>query len=135
MATYFLLNQRDERRERQKSKYIAANDQYLEFMKLTLAHPKLRLGEYSTPVPKSELPPEEIEQRDALFMMEFAYIVFEDVKKSFRDKQWPGWLSYMQIYFSREDYLEWWLRVHGNGDQSKALRPGISQLDRGFEVH
>lgn len=137
-AIIFLINQGDERTQRKDRRYKELDELYKEFLKLGMAYPRLRVTQYTPPASIASLSADELLQRDTLFemltsMLERAFLSYEFRKESYRREQWSGWAAYAADYCSREDYLEWWLRVVGQNDWDRAFSPGASQYDRRFE--
>ena len=138
-AIIFYLNQREQMLRRREAVYLEANNQFLDFLRLSLGYPELGVAQSCNPVPSTSLTAQKLSQRDTLFeiltsIMERAFIVFQTEKRSFRTEQWEGWLAYIRDYCRREDYQEWWLRIMGGGSWTTALTEGATQYDRAFEV-
>ncbi len=137
-AVVFVPNQRAQLRSRREEKYLAIIDEYKSFLELALSYPHLGVTEHSRPVSPDKLTTDQLTQRDILFeiltsILERAFIAYEERSSSFREHQWRGWESYIAQYAERVDYLDWWVRVYGNGDWAGALSEGASEYDRRFE--
>ncbi|MBU3736410.1 MAG: hypothetical protein FGM62_05465 [Methylobacterium sp.] len=104
---FFLHEQRKERDNEEEAVYQLLSDAYIDFMKLVLANPDLKLrSQTSTP----DLTPEQQERMQAMFeilisLFERAYLLaYEDTMNSSQRRRWRSWEDYMREWCRREDF-------------------------------
>jgi len=104
---FFLHEQRKERDNEEEEVYQLLSDAYIDFMKLVLANPDLKLrSQASTP----DLSPEQQERTQAMFeilisLFERAYLLaYEDDMSSKQLRRWRSWEDYMREWCRREDF-------------------------------
>ena len=104
---FFLHEQRKERDNEEEAVYQLLSDAYIDFMKLVLANPDLKLrSQASTP----DLTPVLLERMQAMFeilisLFERAYLLaYEDGMNSSQRRRWRSWEDYMREWCRREDF-------------------------------
>jgi hypothetical protein len=134
-AIVFVLNQEAQRHSLKEERHRYILDRYRSFLELCALYPNLSLE--GAP-PRRSLSEGEHLQRDVLFdiltsIMEQAFITYSDARGSHKKEQWRGWENYIDLYFRRPDYLEWWRRIIFDGDPQGYFKPGKLQYDKRFE--
>ena len=103
----FLYEQRKERDNEEESVYQLLSDNYQDFLKVTLAHPDLRLFSAEKTPQLSE------EQRERMFIIfsmlislfERAYLLLYENNMTPRQlRRWRSWEDYMSEWCQREDF-------------------------------
>lgn len=104
---FFLHEQRKERDNEEEEVYQLLSDAYIDFMKLVLANPDLKLRSQA---PTPDLTPEQQERMQAMFeilisLFERAYLLaYEDDMSSKQLRRWRSWEDYMREWCRREDF-------------------------------
>jgi hypothetical protein len=110
--------------------YRDVDERFVDYVKLCIDHP--RLDGYSVPRADTLKPPltadEKVQQR-LLFtaltdVFEVAYVQYhkseavpEKVRKTFHDKQWPGWDTYIRKFLARPAYRKTWFDIRNEYDE------------------
>jgi hypothetical protein len=120
-ALIFTINQLHQNGLLRDENHKYVTERWHVFLDKCITLPELRL-EYGDPVPAEELGPDKVYQRDVLFdlltsIFERAYVTYAKQWSSHRRRQWRGWDKYVDLYISRSDYQEWWLRVPFRDDR------------------
>lgn len=121
-------NGKKERLEAAEKIYQVVDQRYMEFVKLSLEHP--RLDCYSRPLetyPDPPLSKEEKYQQKMLFtaltnIFEVAFVHYHrdesnpEIARMFQN-QWKGWEVYMRKFFQRPAYRETWEEIKDEFDE------------------
>jgi hypothetical protein len=134
--------------EQREAAHRYLQDEYKDFLGLLLAHPELGVawryeGRYEgrhEPGARRRLTVAQRVRRDVLFdlltaLFETAFLTYERAIAADRRRQWRGWADYMDHYFAREDYRDWWRRAVGDPAAARAGGFTASQFDPRFERH
>ncbi len=108
LAIYtFVLEQRKERENEDEEVYQLLSDAYIEFLKLVLEHPDLKLRtQQATP----DLSDEQRERMQVLFeilisLFERAYLTaFNDEMTPNQKRRWQSWDDFMREWCRRDDF-------------------------------
>jgi hypothetical protein len=104
----FIWEQRRQRLQEEEEIYQRLSDEYTDFMKLVLQNADLRLLQREGP--PTELSPEQLERRFALFnvlvaLFERAYLLVHDVHMAPQTQRlWQSWEDYMREWCRRPDF-------------------------------
>lgn len=114
--------------EIRESRFRLMQAEYKDFLSLALQYPKLRVATSKKVVDAKDLNEEQRYQRDILFdaltsTFETAFLMYSGSIYSSKKSQWDGWAGFIDYYFSRSDYREWWVRVILDGDPSRGATP------------
>ena len=137
---FFIRTQFLEARALAQTKYNESHADYNDFLALCLQHPEVRAMYTDDPIPATKLSDEKKIIRDTIFdaftaMIERAYLAYRDPFSSFRESQWRGWEAHIDSYLDREDYMDWWLRVMGEGSWENAVAWEYTTYDVAFESY
>jgi hypothetical protein len=104
----FIAEQQKERQNEEEESFQLLSNAYIDFLRLVLENPDLRLhSAAATP----DLSDEQRERMVVLFdilisLFERAYILlYEDPMPLHRERQWHSWDDYMREWCRREDFL------------------------------
>jgi hypothetical protein len=108
LAIYtFVLEQRKERENEDEEVYQLLSDAYIDFLKLVLEHPDLKLRtQQATP----DLSDEQLERMQVLFeilisLFERAYLTaYSDEMTAGQRRRWQSWDDFMREWCRREDF-------------------------------
>lgn len=108
LAIYtFILEQRKERENEDEEVYQLLSDAYIDFLKLVLSHPDLKLRtQKATP----NLTEEQKERMQVLFeilisLFERAYLTaYKEVMTSNQKRRWLSWDDFMREWCRRDDF-------------------------------
>ncbi len=114
--------------EIRESRFRLMQAEYKDFLSLALLHPQLRVATCKKPMDAKDLSEEQLYQRDTLFDLltstfETAFLMYNGSVYSWKKSQWTGWAGFIDYYFSRSDYREWWVRVMLEGDPTRGETP------------
>lgn len=104
----FLHEQRKERENEEEEVYQQLSDAYIDFLKLVIANPDLKLRSQET---TPDLTDEQRERMQAMFeilisLFERAYLLaYEDNMSSKQLRRWRSWEDYMREWCKREDFV------------------------------
>jgi hypothetical protein len=108
LAIYtFVLEQRKERDNEEEEVYQLLSDAYIEFLKLVLEHPDLKLR---TQTATPDLSDEQRERMQVLFeilisLFERAYLTaYHDSMTASQRRRWLSWDDFMREWCRREDF-------------------------------
>lgn len=105
----FLHEQRKERENEEEEVYQQLSDAYIDFLKLVIANPDLKLRSQET---TPDLTDEQRERMQAMFeilisLFERAYLLaFEDDMSKKQLRRWRSWEDYMREWCRRQDFLQ-----------------------------
>lgn len=103
----FIYEQRKERQNEEEEIYQMLSDSYVDFLKLALDHPDLRL---QSPQATSGLNEEQTERMLSMFgilisLFERAYLVaYDDDMPPQKARRWSSWEDFMREWCRREDF-------------------------------
>jgi hypothetical protein len=108
LAIYtFVLEQRKERENEDEEVYQLLSDAYIDFLKLVLEHPDLKLRtQQATP----DLSDEQLERMQVLFeilisLFERAYLTaYSNEMTASQRRRWQSWDDFMREWCRREDF-------------------------------
>lgn len=114
------LNKRKERLDREYGTYDELDDKYIEYLKLCLDNTDLDVADTPKGSPQ-ELSPDQRHRERLLFsiliaIFERAYLMYRDKSGAIRDRQWNGWLGYMEDWCQRSNFREGWSILRGQFD-------------------
>jgi hypothetical protein len=104
----FVAEQQKERQNEEEESFQLLSNAYIDFLRLVLENPDLRLH---SAVATPDLSDEQRERMVVLFdilisLFERAYILlYEDPMPLYRERQWHSWDDYMREWCRREDFL------------------------------
>jgi hypothetical protein len=105
----YITEQRKERENEDEEAFQQISDAYIDFLKLVLANPDLKLR---TAAPAQNLNEEQHERRLVIFellisLFERAFILLYDERMSVRQRRrWNTWEDYMREWCRREDFRD-----------------------------
>lgn len=115
----YVSEQRKERENEEEEAFQQVSDAYIDFLKLVLANPDLKLRSAThaadgalTPAPPGSLNEEQRERRLVLFellisLFERAYILLYDERMTPKQhRRWNTWEDYMREWCRREDFRD-----------------------------
>lgn len=100
-----------ERREREELVFDELGDKYEEFMQLCLRHPNADVfagAEESEPSSQLQLNVEHALFAVLISLFERAYLMFKDQHAAHRERQWAGWVLFMESYVIRRSFQRVW---------------------------
>src|SRR5690606_10494438 len=106
---FYVLDRARQRQQEEEEIYLMLADEYVEFLKLVLSHPDLRLLD---PAPSMGLDAEQAARQSALFgilisLFERAYILTYEPKMSGADlRRWRSWEDWMREWCARKDFRD-----------------------------
>ena len=103
---------RQERQQREYSAYNAADDAYVDFLRLCFENPKLDIFDIEDSSPQ-ELSSDEKKQELIAFTMlisvfERAFFVYQSAPGRVVKLQWSGWSAYIRDYCQRQNFRDAW---------------------------
>lgn len=104
-----------DRRDKEYGTYHALDEKYLDFLKLCVDRPELRL--YPRPRPLGSTAPRALrEQQQASFevlisILERAYLMYTQQRSEIREAQWTGWARFLDRISSEPEFWHLWERI------------------------
>lgn len=108
----WISSERRRRKLDEERAYLEVNNRYLDYLAIALQHPHLDVADYSLGQHQRILTPEEKVQQKILFSMltsilERTFIVMHSWLGE-RHAEWAGWDSWIDTWFSKQNYREFW---------------------------
>lgn len=105
-------NARKEQNDREYGTYNALDEKYIEFLRLCYDSPELDVFDIPDQNPKPLNEGEKKKELVAYTMLfsifERAFLMYHDQSDVLRQRQWSGWLQFIQHYCSRENFRRAW---------------------------
>lgn len=104
---FYVLDRLKHRQQEEEEIYLMLADEYVDFLKLALEHPDLRLLD---PAPTEGLNAEQISRKKVLFgilisLFERAYILtYEPGMRGAELRRWRSWEDWIREWCGREDF-------------------------------
>ena len=117
LAIFLFLHERaKDRLARENETFDSLDEKYSEFMMLTFENPDV-ISEI-TDVKMKKYTPRQIQRQKALLavmysLFERTYVKFENQDSDFRQRQWDGWVLFIQSYTSGAVFRREW-EITGN---------------------
>ncbi len=108
----YIEEKRKERKDREYGTYNALDEKYKEFLVLCMDNPDLDL--YDVPIKNAKkLTEDQKVQQLALFdilvsLLERAFLMYRDQSNRVKQKQWKGWVVYMDDYAAHPTFRKLW---------------------------
>ena len=108
----FLNAKKREQHQREEGTIQSLDEKYLNYLKLCLQYPHLDVFDYpqTSPRPLTDL---EKKQELILFtilvsLFEMAFLMYRGHAENVREKQWEGWVQYIEDFGKRANFREAW---------------------------
>ena len=108
----FLLEKRQERRNREIDMYLQTADKYIQFLVLTIENPDLRVGDISDQdetIKESGFTAQQLTMYQILIStLEQAYYLYSTNSLRFNEYFWKVWREYSQWWMTRPEFRKAW---------------------------
>ena len=109
----FYQEKRRERKDREYGTYNALDDKYIHFLELCLEKPDLDVFDLPLESKSGNDANRTHRQEQMLFtilisIFERAYLMYRNQKTDLKERQFKGWVEYMEDYCKRENFRRQW---------------------------
>lgn len=111
----FYQEKQRERRDREYGTYNALDDKYIAFLEQCLEKPDLNVFDFDLPRDSSadDESWRKSRQEQILFtilisILERAFLMYQDQDTEVKERQYKGWVGYMEDYCKRENFRRLW---------------------------
>ncbi|MEP7145721.1 MAG: hypothetical protein ABI792_01795 [bacterium] len=122
-----------ERRIMEKETLFTSHSLYVDYLKLCLSNPELRVYNISG---NDTLYSEKEKKQLIIFEILFAYlestfIYYKDQSDEIRRKRWAGWIKYIEEFARQENFRKAWEMTNGQWDEDfMGLVNGIMKTEK-----